>query len=69
MVTIYILLVTMPLLNFLKVPVNGHKTVDGNIKVLPSKSDATMVTNVYRIGDTDPVFYGQVIRIACNIGR
>ena len=46
---------------FLKVPINGHKTVDiGNIKVLPSKSDATMVTNVYRIGDTDQYLWSGI---------
>ena len=44
---------------FLKVPINGHKTVDiGNI--LPSKSDATMVTNVYRIGDTDQYLWSGI---------
>lgn len=46
---------------FLKVPINGHKTVDiDNIKVLPSKSDATMVTNVYRIGDTDQYLWSGI---------
>lgn len=46
---------------FLKVPVSNHKTIDvGGIRVLPSKSDATMVTNVYRIGSTDQYLWSGV---------
>lgn len=46
---------------FLRVPVSNHKTVDiGGIRVLTSKSDATMVTNVFRVGDTDKYLWGGV---------
>lgn len=44
---------------FLRLTVKDHKIV-GEAKVLPSKSDATMVTNVYRIGDTDQYLWAGV---------
>ena len=44
---------------FLRFPISNHKTI-GEAKVLPSKSDATMVTNVYRIGDTDEYLWSGV---------
>lgn len=44
---------------FLRLTVRNHKTV-GEPKVLPSKSDATMVTNVYRIEDTDEYLWSGV---------
>lgn len=47
--------------DFLRIPVSGYKTVDATaIKVLPSKSDATMVTNVYRVGNTDQYLWSGV---------
>lgn len=44
---------------FLRLTVKNHKTI-GDPKVLPSKSDATMVTNVYRIENTDQYLWSGV---------
>lgn len=44
---------------FLRLTVKNHKTIS-DPKVLPSKSDATMVTNVYRIENTDQYLWSGV---------
>ncbi len=46
---------------FMRVPVSNYNTVDASaIKVLPSNANATMVTNVYRIGNTDQYLWSGV---------
>lgn len=44
---------------FLRLTVSNHKTI-GDPKVLASSSDATLVTNVYRIEDTDEYVWAGV---------
>ena len=44
---------------FLKIPISNHTEI-GKPKVLLSKSDATMVTNVYRVGDTDQYLWSGI---------
>lgn len=47
--------------SFMRVPVSNYETIDqSQIRVFPSRSDATMVTNVCRIGNTDKYLWGGV---------
>lgn len=47
--------------SFMRVPVSSFETIDqSQIRIFPSRSDATMVTNVCRIGNTDKYLWGGV---------
>ena len=47
--------------SFMRVPVSNYETIDqSQIRIFPSRSDATMVTNVCRIGNTDKYLWGGV---------
>lgn len=47
--------------SFMRVPVSNFETIDqSQIRIFPSRSDATMVTNVCRIGNTDKYLWGGV---------
>lgn len=47
--------------SFMRVPVSNYETIDqSQIRIFPSRSDATMVTSVCRIGNTDKYLWGGV---------